>query len=537
MNRKSKTSLAARILFGLTLAACQLLTGDSFAQVGSDNDFPTDLKYPPVPSSQSEPFLEPGQIQSPRLNRPETAETLPAPETDNRTDLPDWEQPAKVKQPETDERPARAEEPQEEETEECEECFLPGESRKIEAEFGDGFSLVSEDEEFELKFHVLNQVDYKLFSPDGQEPAAVDGVYIPRMRIYFEGRLTDPFRYEVSLQRSVEGQFDLLDANLDIRFNEGFQIRFGRTLIPYSYTWYDHLEQYFIAPERALFPLNFGLSRAAGLQIWGQDSQRSWQYSFGAYDGRSSGLADDSTTTDFVSYLNLRPFKKNRRGGLMENFNFGGSFVLGKFRRPSEVLPLRTSLQSSENDEAAEAASAIFLKFNPDVVGSGDRVIGAIHSAWYGGPVSIEAEWNALQVELLNESTDEIVDTQGSGFHVTLASFVTGETVQGREAVEPLRPFDPRCGFRQLGAFEPFVRYSYLKLGDEVFDRDLADPNKWTNEVSMTDIGVNWYLNRYTKFYFDWQHASYSSPVLVNEETGKFSTDNDLFWIRCQFYF
>jgi phosphate-selective porin OprO/OprP len=74
-------------------------------------------------------------------------------------------------------------------------------------------------------------------------------------------------------------------------------------------------------------------------------------------------------------------------------------------------------------------------------------------------------------------------------------------------------------------------------LGDEVFDRDLADPNKWTNEVSMTDIGVNWYLNRYTKFYFDWQHASYSSPVLVNEETGKFSTDNDLFWIRCQFYF
>ena len=140
----------------------------------------------------------------------------------------------------------------------------------MEAEFGDGFGLVSEDEEFELTFHVLNQVDYKAFRPPGQEPAAINGVYIPRMRIYLEGKLSDPFRYEVSLQRSVEGIFDILDANLDIRFAEQFQVRLGRTLIPYSYTWYDHLEQYFIAPERPLFPLNFGLSRAAGVQLWGE---------------------------------------------------------------------------------------------------------------------------------------------------------------------------------------------------------------------------------------------------------------------------
>ena len=154
-------------------------------------------------------------------------------------------------------------------SEDVEEWLDPDEPRKLEARFGEGFSLVSEDEEFELTFHLLNQVDYKAFSPSDQDPAAIDGVYIPRMRIYFEGKLTDPFRYEVSLQRSVEGSFDLLDANLDIRFGEGFQIRFGRSLIPYSYTWYDHLEQYFIVPERSLFPLNFGLARAAGVQVFG----------------------------------------------------------------------------------------------------------------------------------------------------------------------------------------------------------------------------------------------------------------------------
>jgi phosphate-selective porin OprO/OprP len=422
-------------------------------------------------------------------------------------------------------------------SDEAEICLLPGEPRKLEAEFGEGFALVSEDEEFELRIHILNQVDYKLFSPSDQEPAAIDGVYIPRMRVYFEGKLTDPFRYEISLQRSVEGEFDLLDANLDIRFSEGFQVRFGRTLIPYSYGWYDHLEQYSITPERALFPLNFGLSRAAGVQVWGQDTARRWEYSFGGYDGRVAGLADNSTTTDFVSYLNFRPFVQQRAGGLLENLNFGASLVLGKYRRPTELVPFRSSVQSSENDESADAASAVFLEVEPGVVGFGDRVLGAIHAAWYAGPVSLETEWNSLQVELLNEATDEVVDTQANGFHVTLASFLTGETVRGREVVQPLCPFDPRCGLRGRGAVEPFIRYSYLKIGNEVFDRGFVDATDWTDEVSMTDLGVNWYLNRYAKFVFDWQHSAYGSPVLVNESTGQVSDRNDLYWFRCQLYF
>jgi len=357
------------------------------------------------------------------------------------------------------------------------------------------------------------------------------------MRVYFEGKLTDAYHYEVSLQRSVEGAFDLLDANLDIKFNEGLQFRIGRSLIPYSYTWYDHLEQYFIAPERPLFPLNFGLARAAGLQIWGADTERRWQYSVGMYDGRLAGLADNSTTTDAATYFNFRPFVKSRQGGALENFNIGTSLVIGKAKRPEELLPLRTSIQASENDEAASAASAVFLEFEPGVSQLGDRVLGAIHAAWYSGPVSMETEWNAAQLEFFNETTDETVDVVINGFHVTLASFLTGEQVTDREVVQPLRPFDPRCGFSQRGAFEPFVRYSYFYLGDEVFDRDLADPDEWTNEVSMTDLGVNWYLNRYVKFVFDWQHSAYSSPVLVNESTGQVSNRNDLYWFRCQFYF
>ena len=138
----------------------------------------------------------------------------------------------------------------------------------LQARFADGFQLASEDDEFDLRFHVLDQTDFKLFTPNDRT-FGKSGLYIPRVRVYLEGRLTRLLEYEVSLQRSVEGTWDLLDGNLNLRPSDAFQVKFGRMLVPYSYDWFDHLEQYFITPERALFPLNFGLSRQAGLMAWG----------------------------------------------------------------------------------------------------------------------------------------------------------------------------------------------------------------------------------------------------------------------------
>ena len=67
------------------------------------------------------------------------------------------------------------------------------------------------------------------------------------------------------------------------------------------------------------------------------------------------------------------------------------------------------------------------------------------------------------------------------------------------------------------GAIEPYVRYSQLDLGNIIFKDNLADGHLWTNNVYMIDLGLNWYPNRWVKFYIDWQHAAFGSPVLVNE--------------------
>ena len=104
------------------------------------------------------------------------------------------------------------------------------------AVFDDGFSLKSVDDQFQLRIRTLTQIDGKGFLPSTQEPAR-SGMYIPRFRIYLEGQLTEVFEYELSLQRSVEGTFDVLDANVNFVRSEAFKVRVGRALVPYSFAW------------------------------------------------------------------------------------------------------------------------------------------------------------------------------------------------------------------------------------------------------------------------------------------------------------
>jgi len=405
----------------------------------------------------------------------------------------------------------------------------------VKARFDDGFVLSSRDDRYELRFRLLAQNDAKLFTPTDQQPAR-SGMYIPRFRVYFEGQLTEAFQYELSIQRSVEGAFDVLDANVNVRFAKEFQVRFGRGLVPYSYDWYDHLEQYFIAPERGLFPLNFGLARQSGVMAWGDVFDDRVRYAVGGFAGQIAGLADVNNSRDAVGYVNIRPFWQSSALPALKGLFFGGSIGLGTQAHPAELLPLRTSIQSSENDEAANAASSIFLDFDERVVASGARRQGAIHAGWYVGGMSLESEAYLGQFGSTRTDTRVSALIPISGFNVAVGYFLTGEKVLGRGPVDPVRPFTARGGTGP-GAFEPFARYSQLNVSEKVFSNGFADPDQWTNNAYVTDVGVNWYWNRYLKWTLDWQHSAFGSPVLINEDKGKFANSLDLFWLRCQVYY
>ncbi|WP_417848871.1 OprO/OprP family phosphate-selective porin [Thalassoglobus sp.] len=415
-----------------------------------------------------------------------------------------------------------------------ESMFEPSGEREFEvplkALYKDGFGLHSEDDQFQLRLKFLTQIDGKAFTPTDQEPAR-GGMYVPRFRTYFEGQLRDGYEYELSLQRSVEGAFDLLDANVNFAPSEEFQIRVGRSLTPYSYTWYDHLEQFYITPERGLVPLNFGLARQVGVIFHGKFGEK-FEYAAGPTFGHLAGLADRNTTREGVGYINYRPFVDDSDDYFFKYLNIGGSLALGRTPYATEALPLRTSIQTSENDEAAQAASTQFLEFNPDMQWVGGRQQGALHVANYSGPLSIEAEVYALSFQARADEHSAAVWLPILGYDVTASWFLTGESVTGRGVIEPLAPLGE--GF---GAWEIFGRYSDINISEKVFTAGLADEADWTRHVGMTDIGFNWYLNRFVKMTFDWQHAMFGSPILLNEAKDKRGSNTDLFWMRCQLYF
>jgi phosphate-selective porin OprO/OprP len=308
--------------------------------------------------------------------------------------------------------------------------------------------------------------------------------------------------------------------------------------VPYSYEWYDHLEQFFIVPERSLYPLNFGLSRQAGVMIHGRLLDERVQYALGGFVGQLAGVADNNASRDGVGYLNFRPFLLSEDFPALRFINIGGSLALGRQVVSEAPLPMRTSLQSSENDEAAQSASTVFLEFKPGVANFGNgRISGALHFAWYVQHLSIEAEYQAGRFPYSAPGVANTVLVPVHGFGATAAYLVTGEVVESRKTIVPLRPFNPAAGEWGSGALEPFARYSQLVLGEEVFTAGLADPNLWSRSAQMTDIGINWYPNRYLKFTFDWQHTLFGSPIVLNEAQDRRGRAVDLYWLRCQVWY
>ena len=101
-----------------------------------------------------------------------------------------------------------------------------------------------------------------------------------------------------------------------------------------------------------------------------------------------------------------------------------------------------------------------------------------------------------------------------SGFYVAGGYFLTGEHVERRTRVSPLRPLIPtrKEPVAGPGAWEVVARVSELRLGEKVFTAGFADPNLWSNSAVTTELGLNWYWNEYIKIYMFWLHGEFGEP-------------------------
>ncbi|HEY3966044.1 MAG TPA: porin [Planctomycetaceae bacterium] len=428
--------------------------------------------------------------------------------------------------------------------------------RKLEAEFGEGLTVKSDDDYFSLTFHNLTQVDARAFNPSG-DPLH-DNFTIPRQRWYVLGNVSPYVRYYTVINRGY-GSLDVLDAWTDWAISDidrdKLQVRMGRMKTPYTYEYIKISENDLIAAERSVFVGNLAPNREIGVMAHGQVVNKQIEYAVGLFNGPRRSFEDFNNGKDLFTFLNTKPFLDGDIG-FLKQLNIGGSWNWGNENQPLQPAFFTTANDQSPNGTASNN-SPTFFAFGKNVYEHGTRMQWSGDVAYYYKSLGLLAGYQggfqdySVQTGTLpgtaafpNAATTftGVVGTNPTrvpmnGYSIAAFYFLTGEEVtRRRELLEPRDEYIATKFWQgNIGAVEAFGRFAYIDLGKNVFTAGLADPTVWSARANVIDTGFNWYLNHYTKLTFDWQYASYGSQVFLSP--GKTTSFTNLFWFRTQVFF
>lgn len=404
----------------------------------------------------------------------------------------------------------------------------------LRATFGPGVRLETEDEEFSLNIHYESQVEGRLWGQAGQDPTN-SGFYLPRQRFFFDGTLTRGVEYELAINRGLNN-INLLNAYLNFHLNDRVQFRVGRFFTPFTYDQYSVSNYWLLTPERALFTTNFGLNRQIGAMAWGYLLDKQVDYSVGVFNGSRNSFESQHRAVDVVGYVNTRPFQNSARFEAARFLNLGSSVGFGRQDQSPVPATLRVGAGSPDAN-IPSTATVPFLTFNRGVVERGDRLVGSVHAAYFYRGLSLIGEWQYGYGGYASADRPATVYVPFGGYYVAGGYFLTGEHVERRTRVRPLRPLIPigKDDRRGAGAWELAGRVSQVQMNDRVFTGGFADPAIWSNDATTTELGLNWYLNEYLKVSMFWLRAEFGSPVQYR--AGRLQEAVDMLWLRCQLYF
>jgi phosphate-selective porin OprO/OprP len=405
----------------------------------------------------------------------------------------------------------------------------------LKGSFGPGFMFQTEDEEFQLWFHLESQIEARLWRQRDQVPGN-SGLFLPRQRIFFDGTITKRIEYELSINRGLGGTVNILNAFINLHFDDRFQIRLGRYFAPFLYDQYAISNYWLPTPERSVYTTNVGLGRQVGVMGWGYLFDKRLDYAAGVFNGGRNSFESFSNSADFVGFLNARPFQQSETLTFARFLNVGSSVAFGHQDQAAVPTSFRIG-GGGPNSEVPGPGTTPFLILNPGVIERGDRLLGSVHSAYFYKGLSLIGEWQYGYGSYASPTHPTPVQVPFTGFYVAGGYFLTGEEVEQRSRVTPLRSFIPTKKGEPIGpgAWELVGRVSELRLGEKIFTAQLADPNLWSNQAITTELGLNWYLNEYAKMYMFWLHGQFADPVQYRP--GGLQKTADMFWMRFQLYF
>jgi phosphate-selective porin OprO/OprP len=362
----------------------------------------------------------------------------------------------------------------------------------------DTFSITSPDKTFRLRVGGHLQLDAKTFADDGAH-LVTDSFNIRRARPVFEGSLGKyiDFRFVPDLGN---GQALVYDAYADIKITPYTVLRGGKFKTPLGLeVLQNDADRTFI--ENGL-PSDLVPNRDEGFQLHGDIAQRV-NYRLAMVNGAPDGANIDGANhngKDVVGRIFATPFAPSGLTAL-KGLGFGVGASTGH-QDEGAVLPTFKST----------GGQAVFFAYGTKTVtafADGRRLTYIPQLYYYVGPFGLLAEYvdTAQKVAATINSITTVHDIDNHAWQMAGSWVLTGEKKSYRSVV-------PRKGLEidgdhGAGAWELVGRYTVLNVDKTIFAAGFADPAKSARAARAWNVGVNWYLNYFTKLQFNYEQTRF----------------------------
>ena len=130
-----------------------------------------------------------------------------------------------------------------------------------------------------------------------------------------------------------------------------------------------------------------------------------------------------------------------------------------------------------------------------------------------------------------------LVVVNTNGYYVMASYLLTGEQrYDYTEQVDPITPFSPHSPICNPGAWEILWRVSRLDMSPNALTLTPAT-GLYSREATESTVGVNWYMNKWIRTQFNWEHAWFADPVKIGNEAFPLHTEALFAYGRFQIIF
>ena len=369
-----------------------------------------------------------------------------------------------------------------------------------------GFILRSPDDEFKLRITGQIQSDYRGYE-NKLDTVDTPTFLVRRARLGIDATVLKYYEFRL-LPDFGQGNPRIIDSFFNIHYWDEVQFEVGKFKQAFSF---EQLIQDRFVPtiERSLID-QLGPARDVGMMLHGQKLfDDRLDYAMTVYGGVRDGDQDNDRNKEVSGRVAIRPFKQFDTGGWIEGLQVGLGGTWGKDTGVIGTNPYRTP------------ANVPWFKFADGVRPNGTRWRYSPELVYINGPFSLTAQYHQESRDLLTapdkKGNSTLTSVKGDGFFVMTTLLLTGEKrTTMSQTIDPLRPFNPKDGSWGPGAWELVSRVSRLEFGDDsnpaAFAR-LLNQSASSRAATEVTAGFNWYLSRFVRVQFNYEHARFSNPI------------------------